>query len=177
MLEYVIMGAQAAGMVGDVWATSASLKSAKLGQQLESSQFDLRLKQEQVASQEQTMASLEQLSEVLATQRAMASIRGGLPGIGSNAAMEQKSISNFNKDEKSRSLSLEFLGQRVQAQKSVGKLSLSGKEAEAGAGLFNRGFKQLPLNEWMTSLDKKNKDTTKATTGINSKTGLLTGVN
>lgn len=145
MIEYIMMGAQAAGMIGDIWANSKSSGIAKRGQQLEEQQLDLRLEQERVASQEQTLASLDMLAETLATQRAMMAVRGGSPGAGSNLAISQKAIATTAKDEVARDLSMGFLAQQRKAQMSVGKLAGFGKQAKAGAEMFSRGFNQLPL--------------------------------
>ncbi len=147
MLEYALMGAQAAGLVGDIWASHASNSIGRRGQQLEEAQLDLQLKQERIASNERSLMNLEQLQEVLATQRAMASIGGGLPGIGSALAIEQRSVSNFNKDENARLLNLEFSAQHQKAKIAVGRLSVLGKRAEAGAKIFNQAFNMIPTNE------------------------------
>lgn len=178
MLEYALMGAQAAGLVGDIWASSASGRVGKLGQQLEEQQLDLRLKQERIASQEQSLAGLEQLQEVLATQRAFAAVRGGLPGIGSNLAVEQKSITNFNRDEQARALNLEFGEQQRRAQMAAGRLSVLGKRAQSGAATFSKAFDILPLGQWGDSLGKdsgKIAPVEKAKPTTSKKPGIISG--
>ena len=78
-IDYLLMGAQAAGMIGDIWANEASLSVAKRGQELDEMQLDLRLQQERIASKEASIINLEQLAETLSTQRAMMAVRGGSP--------------------------------------------------------------------------------------------------
>jgi hypothetical protein len=177
MLEYALMGAQAAGLVGDIWASSTSTRIRQRGQALEEQQLDLQLKQERLASNEQSLANLEQLQEVLATQRAMASISGGLPGIGSNLAIEQRSVSNFNKDEKARLLNLEFSAQHQKAKIAVGRLTSLGKQAESGAKIFNQAFNMIPLNEWYDKIKTPTKmaPIEKAKPTTVKKSGILTG--
>lgn len=183
-IDYLLMGVQAAGVIGDIWANEASLSISKRGQQLEEAQLDLRFKQERLASNEQSILNLEQLAETLATQRALMSVRGGTPGIGSNLAVENKSINAFNKDEQARALSLQFLGVQREAQKAVGRISLAGKEAEAASKSFGKAFNMIPFNELSTNL-KKPATTTKtgqfkidtniANWSKKNKGGLLTG--
>lgn len=177
MLEYALMGAQAAGLVGDIWASASSQSMAKRGQQLEEQQLDLRLKQERIASNEQSLANLEQLQEVLATQRAFAAVRGAMPGIGSNLAVEQKSISNFNKDEQARLLNLEFGAQQRKAQMAVGRLSAFGKQAESGAKTFNQAFNMIPTGEWADKfkVSGNKAPVEKAIPTSGKKAGMLTG--
>ena len=185
-IDYLLMGVQAAGLIGDIWANEASLSISKRGQQLEEAQLDLRLKQEQLASNEQSIANLEQLAETLATQRALMSIRGGTPGVGSNLAVEGKAISTFNRDEQARALSLQFLGVQREAQKAVGRITLAGKQAEAGAKSFGKAFNMIPFSELSTKLKTPTTastskigdfkfDTSIANWSKKNKTGLLTG--
>lgn len=182
-LNYALMGAQAAGLVADVFATDASNKIARSGAALEEAQLELRIKQERIASNEQALANLEQLAETLATQRALMSVRGGTPGIGSNLASEAKAVRGFNRDEQARALSLEFSEQNRRAQISVGRIALAGKEAQSSAQLFNRAFNMIPFNELGTTANKKTTATKAGSVKLDSnlanwskgKTGLLTG--
>lgn len=187
MIQYLLYGAQAAGLVTDVFAQHASYSVAKRGQKLEEQQLDLRLKQERLASQEQSIANLEQLSETLATQRALMSVRGGLPGIGSSGSVAQKSMSGFNKDEEARQLSLGFTEQNIKAKVAVSKLLLAGKKAQMGADLFGKAFNMVAFGEIGQSLQGTGKqgkygktiapkyDFNSSLANYSKKSGLLTG--
>ena len=184
-MDYLLMGVQAAGAIGDIWANEASLSVSKRGQQLEEAQLDLRFKQERIASNEQSILNLEQLAETLATQRALMSVRGGMSGIGSNLAIENKSLNAFNRDEQARTLSLEFLGQQRESQKAVGRISFAGKQAESAAKSFGKAFNMIPFNELSTKIKNPNTTSTKnsqfkfdtniANWSKKGKSGLLTG--
>jgi hypothetical protein len=180
MLEFILLGAQAAGLIGDIFSQQAASKIARTGQQLDEAQMELRIKQDRIASNEQMLANLDNLAETLATQRALMSIRGGLPGVGSNLAVETKSVYNFNKDEQARTLSLEFSEQNRRAQIAASRIALAGREAERGAAIFNKAFDMIPFSEMGTAMQKTQKPApvTKAkptSFGTNKKTGLLTG--
>ncbi len=174
MLDYALMGAQAAGLVGDIWSSGIASRIAGKAQSLEEAQLDLRLKQERIASNEQSLANLEQLAETLATQRALMSVRGGLPGVGSSLTLEAKSVARFNKDEQARQLSLEFAGEQLKARKSVGRIALAGQRAAAGASQFNKAFQMIPFSEMASKMKTPAKTPTPRTTGIpNKQVGLL----
>lgn len=179
MLEFILLGAQAAGLAGDIWASSVSSNIAKRGQELEESQMELRIKQDRLASNEQSLFNLEQLAETLATQRALMSVRGGLPGVGSSLAIEAKSIARFNKDEQARELSLEFGTQQKRAQMAVNRIALAGSQAQQGAQIFNKAFDMIPFAEMgqIAKADTAKRNAAKKTStspgGPNKKAGLL----
>lgn len=174
MLEYALLGAQAAGLVGDIFTRQSS--------KLEEQQLDLRIKQERIASQEQSLFNLEQLAETLATQRALMAVRGATPGIGSAASLESKAIGRFNRDEEARTLSLEFSEQNRRAQIAVGRVALYGKQAQGASALFGKAFNMIPFAEYGQSNTKVKTGSTVPKYDFNSslanygkKTGLLTG--
>jgi hypothetical protein len=181
-LSYLLMGAQASGTIVDIFAQNASRDISRAGQQLEESQMELRIKQERIASNEQSIQNLEILAETLATQRALMSIRGGTPGMGSNLSVENKAVNMFNRDERVRALSLEFAEQNRRAQISVSRIALAGKEAEQGAKNFAKAFDMIPFAEMGTKVNAK-KGTKTGAVKLDSnlanwnkgKTGLLTG--
>lgn len=153
MLEYALYGAMAAGLVGDIWTGSSASRVGRRAVNLEEAQLDLRLKQEVLASNEQSLFDLEQLAETLATQRAMMAVRGGLPGVGSSLALEQKSVNRFNKDEEARALSLGFAGAQRKAQVGALKVAQFGKEAQMGADIFSKAFNMIPFGEAFKKLE------------------------
>lgn len=163
-----MMGAQAAGLVVDIWAQNTSLNIAAQAQKLEDAQMDLRLAQDRVASNEQASFHIEQLAETLATQRAMMAVRGGLPGAGSSGTIAAKSVANFNRDERARKLSLEFGEQNTKAQQAIGRIALAGKRAKVGADIFNKAFQQIPFSEISGSIMPK-----KGIPKMGKKTGIL----
>jgi hypothetical protein len=140
MIQYLLMGAQIAGAISDVYGQHQSYKMSKRAQQFEEGQINLRMQQEGIASQQQSLLNLESLQEVLATQRAFAGARGFTPGVGSALAVEQKSIHRFRQDEKARELSLSFLQQQRKAQIAMSKVGLAGKKAQFGTSLMKTGF-------------------------------------
>ena len=165
-LNYLLMGAEAAGLIGELYAGNAASRMGRRAQKVEEAQIDLRMKQDRIASNERALMDIEQLTETLATQRAFMAVRGGSPGAGSNLAVTEKSVAKFNKDQIARNLSLEFSQQQLSSQKAIGRMALAGQEAERGAKLFKNAFNMLPLSEGFGTLAApKSKTTTKKLPG------------
>jgi len=152
MIQYVLLAAQAAGTVISLFGQREQYKIGKRASQLEDAQMSLRLQQEEIASMEQSIFNINQLGETLATQRALMAARGGIAGVGSNLAAEQKSVSAFNADERARQLSLNFRSEAITAQKAMNKLTLAGKRSELGANAFEQIFNMVPFAEIGTAL-------------------------
>ena len=169
MLEYLLMGAQASGAIGSIWSANMNYSALKRGQQLDEAQLDLRLKQERIASNEQTLYNLSQLQETLATQRALQAARGQLPGMGSSLATATKSITNFNKDVAARKLTLSFSEQQASANKAVGRIALAGKRSQMGAGIFETSIQNIPFSQLIGDISSNKQQF------VSKKKGLLTG--
>jgi hypothetical protein len=176
MLQFILMGAQAAGMIGSVMGESSRVKLAKIGQELDEQQANLRLQQDRIAANEQGLMQLEQLREVLASQRALVAARGGMPGMGSALALEQKSIANFQKDEQARERSLLFASQQQQARTALGRIGVVATQAQAGANMFKGAFSLIPFTEFTSALSGTQAPAPVTTaTPTSTRGGLLTG--
>lgn len=174
MLQFALYGAQAAGLVADIWTSSLSHKTARRGVELEEAQLDLRLKQEVLASNEQSLFNLEQLAETLATQRAFMAVRGGLPGVGSSLAQEQRAVTGFNKDEEARKLSLGFSAAQTKAQIGTQRIALAAQRGKQGAQMFGKAFNMIPFGEMAETFKGEKIRKNARTAGIpNKKVGLL----
>ena len=132
------MGAQAAGSIAGGYMSSRFTKQAA---QLEQQQIGLRLQQEVLASNQQSIFNLRQLEETLASQRAMSAARGAMPGMGSALAIERKSIRAYKKDEQARALSLGFLKTQRKSQISMSKMGVHGAKAKFGLSTALMGAK------------------------------------
>lgn len=176
MIEFVLMGAQAAGMIGGAFSDASTYKAAKRGQQMDEAQANLRIRQERVAANEQGLFQLEELREVLATQRAMMSVRGGQSGVGSALAAEQKSISNFKRDEQARERSLQWSKSQHQARLSLGRMGLAGMKSQMAGQQFQRSFDMIPFTQMAGGLGGGQKPAAVSTAKPSfSRPGALTG--
>jgi hypothetical protein len=182
MLPYMLMASQAAGIGMNMYAQRRAEKMTRLGEKLDlmglqnqlqtgamqfetaQLQLDTRMKEEQLAFTQQALFDTERLREVMATQRALFSARGQMPGVGSAGAISNKSVNAFNADERARDLSQLFAKNRLNNQKSLLKLQKSafdtdirskmvginvgraGRKAQAGANLMMQGFNMFSFN-------------------------------
>lgn len=137
------MGAEAAGSIAGQWAQSKALKGVKATAELEQAQLGLRLKQETIASEQQSIANLHALDEILATQRAMFAARGQMPGIGSAGAIASKSVSNYRKDEQARGLSMGFLKSQRQYETTMSKMRYQSAKIAGGMKNIQRGMNTM----------------------------------
>jgi len=182
MLPYMLMASQAAGIGMNMYAQRKAEKMTRIGEKLDlmglqnqlqtgamqfetaQLQLDTRMKEEQLAFTQQALFDTEKLREVMATQRALFSVRGQMGGVGTAAAISNKSVNAFNADERARNLSQLFAKNRISNQKSLLKIQKSafdtgigsqmiglkvgqaGRKAQAGANLMMQGMNMFSFN-------------------------------
>jgi hypothetical protein len=77
-----------------------------MGAQLEQNDLSMQMQEQVLASKEQSIFNMDRLRETFASQNVLAATRGVERGAGTQAAMTNTSIKNFNADERARELSL-----------------------------------------------------------------------
>jgi hypothetical protein len=145
-LEYMLMGAQAAGLITNIYGMSEANKMNKLGTQLDQQALGLQMEQERLASTEQALANTENLRSILSTQRALMASRNQMPGVGSAGASEQKAIRNYNADESARNLNMVFRQAHLTGQSRLLDIKRFGAKAERGAALAAGSFNNISFN-------------------------------
>jgi len=160
-LPFLLLGAQAAGLAINIFsnkrqnrANNRQLESYTRAQELEEAQIDLRMKQEQLSFEEQGLASVDNLREVMASTQALFASQGRTPGIGTTAAIERRSMTAYNKDVQAQELSKGFREHYYQSQKSVSRLTLSskrmdvlGEKMKSKADLFGSAFNMINFSD------------------------------
>ena len=142
-LPFLLLAAQAAGIAMDMSAQRSAYRMARRGQQLEEAQINLRMQQEQVAFEEESLQSLENLREVMASQRALFAAQGRVPGIGSTAAIEQRSLIRFAADERARKLSMGFREHYYKSQTALSRIGLQSYKANQASQNIQKMFNQV----------------------------------
>ena len=137
MLQYILMGAQAAGSI-------MSYRTQKHAAGLEQQQIALRLKQETLASNQQSLYNLRSLEETLASQRAIMAARGVSAGAGSARGVQNRSVRAYNRDEEARKLSLDFLTTQRNVQSSQMSVGRYGAKAQMGMDIFKAALGAMP---------------------------------
>jgi len=94
-------------------------KLLEAGGQMERSQLDLRLQEEQLAFTEQSIQDAQSLRETLASQNAFFAFRGQMAGAGSAQAISQDAIYKYGYDQTARQMSFNFLKTNINTAKEL----------------------------------------------------------
>lgn len=159
--QAMLLGAQAAGIGANLYASYQQKKMAEYGFELEKGEINLRKGQEELSFAEANLASLQELQEVMATQRAIMGARGQNPGVGSALAAANKSLRAQSADEKARALSKDFRNAQLDSMSRLLNIKKAGARAQFGASLIEGGLSTLNLNTTIGEYIQKNKKTIK----------------
>jgi hypothetical protein len=116
MLQFLLMGAQAAGIGLNMWAERRAEKFTRIGEELDKAQVQTRMQEEKLAYTQKSLVDLNRLREVQAMQRAMFGARGQLPGVGSAGALQTRSENLFNADVRAKQFSQTIKQNQLQSQ-------------------------------------------------------------
>ena len=141
--DMILLSAQACGLAANLWQTSRENKYDLQGTQQQQQQLELRMKQEQLASTQESMANIARLRDVMSTQRAIFAARGQSSNQGTGFFLGQKAIGAFNADEEARELSLGFRQYYNKATQQLMGLEYGGRKTkrnmDAAAKMWNMG--------------------------------------
>lgn len=96
------------------------------GARLEQNDLDLQMEEAVLSSQEEGIFNSERLRGVLASQNVLAAARGVDSGAGTQEALRNSSIKNFNADEKARQRNLLSAQRGISNQKNISSLNQIG---------------------------------------------------
>lgn len=157
--DAMLLGAQAAGIGANLYAARQQQRMTELGIEVEQGEVALRMKEEQLAFTEANIASLDQLQEVMATQRAILGARGQAPGVGSALAVGNKSTRAQSADQRARNLSKSFRQNQYEGTQSLLGIKKAGARAQFGNSLIAGGLSSFNLNMSIGEYIEKNKKT------------------
>lgn len=129
MLQFILMGAQAAGAI-------MSYKMEKYAGAIEKQQIGLRLQQETLASNQESLQDLRRLEETLASQRAIMAARGVSSAAGSAQRIQSSSVRAYQRDEEARNLSMGFLKTQRKIQQGMVNVGVYGAKAKIGTKIM-----------------------------------------
>jgi len=139
-IQWLLMGAQAAGMLLDASSQRKANRWSDRGRQLDEAEINLRMNQERLQFEQESLSSLENLREVMASQRAMFAAQGRMPGVGSTRSIEERSKTQFTNEERARGLSQGFREHYLKSQVALSQIGASGKKAQQGMDLFSKSL-------------------------------------
>lgn len=153
--NYFLLGGQAIGLgLQQVGANKAS-SLARRGTRLEQGQVDLRMQQERLLATQQTVEATENLRAIMASQRAIQSARGQMPGVGSAGAVEQGNLRAYMQDERKRALQSNYTQQQLSAQKQLLGLNNATAQSSIYGDLANKSFENIPFNSLIGFTEKE----------------------
>ncbi len=138
---FMMMAAQAVGIGASMYSQNKANRRAnrsdrttsefdRIGSEMDRMQMETRLQEEQLASSQESLVSLENLREVMATQRAIFGARNQNAGIGTAKAIETRSMNAFNSDEIAKNLSLTFRQNYIKSQMRLANIQGAGRQAQ-----------------------------------------------
>lgn len=162
--QAMLLGAQAAGIGANLYSAYSQKKMADYDIEVERGALGVRRGQEELSFAEANLQSLQELQEVMATQRAIMGARGQNPGVGSALAAANKSLRAQGADEKARALSKDFRTAQLDSMSRLLNIKKAGARAQFGASLIEGGLSTLNLNTTIGEFIQKNKSTIKPIT-------------
>ena len=118
------------------------------GAQIDQDMLDLQMKQSRLASRQRSLSNIENLKEVLSSQRAMFAARGQAIGQGVSAIATQKSLSNFGREEQARRLNQKYGELQIKGHKAL-------TEINRGYGIEQIGHEKEQLRDRQRLLGMK----------------------
>jgi len=143
---FILLAAQAAGIGANLYANRAQNRIESKGLALDEESVKLRMKQESLAAQQETLQDLTTLRETLASQRAIAGARGQNPGQGSIKALEQKSVRAQSTDERMRNLNKSFREKYAESLSRLKRIEHQGTKAQRGVQLLGQSINMFDFN-------------------------------
>ena len=146
----MLLASQAAGLATNLWATNRANKFDSLGTHMQQRELDLQMPQQQLVSTQESLVSLQRLTDIMASQRAIFAARGQTPG-GSNYFIGQNSMRAYNSDEEARKLSTGFKKYYLKASQNLIGLESTGRKAARNFDAFGKGMSMMSFNSFGSS--------------------------
>jgi len=137
---YLLLAMQGAGIAANLYSQDKQRRAqnkaldqqsrfSDIGYEIADKELGFRMEQEQLASTERSIFDLENLREVMASNRALTSARGQMPGVGSAGSVSNRNINLYNQDQKARQLSEGFKKFQMESNSRLLRLNQTTKKA------------------------------------------------
>ena len=144
----ILLGMQAAGMVFDYMGNEQQKKVNKKGLQLELQGINANIAMTRLQTEDASLQAMHQLRQNLGSQAAYFAATGAR----GNPAFAQKSISNFNQDEKTRRLNLIGKEAELRAQGQFARLGYQAQSKSLDQQFLGNVFNMLPISSGLNML-------------------------
>lgn len=141
---YLLLAAQAAGMVVDYMGTKQQQQMADMGANLQRLGIEQNIEQTRLEAEDATVQGLKKLRQNLGTQMAVNAARGTRQDAGNAVLGFQESIGNFNEDERMRRMNLLAKTTELKGQSLISKLNQTGENTKLWSAFTQRQISKLP---------------------------------
>lgn len=143
MIQYILMGAQAAGMITDYVGVQQQKRMGRLGADLDRAVIDTNIETAAMQTEQDSVNSLRMLRQTIASQAAIFAARGVRAGAGSAAGITNDSISRQKADERIRRINLLTKQSELRAQSAMVGMHQLASESQLGRELGKRMFNTI----------------------------------
>lgn len=143
---YLLLAAQAAGIGVNLYGSAQQNRIESAGYNINEDQLRLRMDQEQLAFQQESLQSLTMLKETLASQRAILGARGQNPGQGTAKAIEQNSVRKQSVDQQAREINARFKKSYLESMARFSRVEQQGSRAQRGTQLLGQSLNMVDFN-------------------------------
>lgn len=162
-----LLSMQAAGLVTSLYGKQSQFKMIQTGRQLEQEQFTTNLEALRLESAQSSLNELKQVRQNIGAQIVANAARGNRGG--SSVLGIQKSVSNFNSDERTRRMNLLAKESQLRAANVLSGLHTLQSESELGQSMLKEFLNTIPVSSGIDSLFKSGKG--KASSNATGNTG------
>lgn len=146
MLQFVLLGMQAAGMVMDWMGTQDQIRMGRMGAKIEQAGIKANIALTRAQAEDASVQAMQNLRKTLGSQAAIMAARGTRSGVGSALAITSESVGAFNKDEQIRKMNQIARENELKAGMVMSNLHQQTFETQMTNALRQRFFDKLPTN-------------------------------
>ena len=154
----LMLSMQAAGMIVDYLGTKNQQEMMNLGNKLNEAGLESNIEQTRLESEQASLAAMKNLRQTIGSQIATFAARGTALGAGSALSTINESFSNFNADERVRSLNAMGKENQLRSGSAINRLNNMTENSKLWTGFSSRTFNRFPtsLSGWKQGIEDFN---------------------
>lgn len=141
----VMLGFQAAGVLLSFEQTKQQIRIAEAGQRVSDAAFNANIEMIKNQTAQDSLNEMIQLRKTMGTQIAIAGARGQSTSAGSFLTIMEKSIGEFNEDERTRRINLISQEAQLRANNALSGLHTYMSETRLGQSLTANVINKIPI--------------------------------
>lgn len=146
-LTGILLAMQAAGMITDYSQTRRQQGLIRAGREIEQAQYEANLEALRAQTEQESLASMQQLRSNIGTQIAVQAARGTSSAAGSSVLLRTASQQSFAQDERVRRMNLLAKEANLRASNVLSGLHATASETQLGQAMTGRFLNLIPLSK------------------------------